>query len=57
MVATVFSYCSYKSCNNLSLRRLAFPEENNGSLKKIPNLSDPAEYSRLGLVVSCPLRV
>uniref|UniRef100_B6TZM6 Acyl-[acyl-carrier-protein] hydrolase n=1 Tax=Zea mays TaxID=4577 RepID=B6TZM6_MAIZE len=30
--------------------RLAFPEENNGSLKKIPNLSDPAEYSRLGLV-------
>ncbi|PWZ38529.1 Oleoyl-acyl carrier protein thioesterase 1, chloroplastic [Zea mays] len=30
--------------------RLAFPEENNGSLKKIPNLSDPAQYSRLGLV-------
>nr|CAB3457507.1 unnamed protein product [Digitaria exilis] len=30
--------------------RLAFPEENNGSLKKIPILSDPAQYSRLGLV-------
>jgi hypothetical protein len=48
--------CSYKSCK-LSLSRLAFPEENNGSLKKIPNLSDPAQYSRLGLVVSSPLRV
>ncbi|KAF3631581.1 Oleoyl-acyl carrier protein thioesterase, chloroplastic [Capsicum annuum] len=30
--------------------RLAFPEENNGSLKKIPKLEDPAEYSKLGLV-------
>ncbi|KAG1363466.1 putative Oleoyl-acyl carrier protein thioesterase, chloroplastic [Cocos nucifera] len=30
--------------------RLAFPEEDNGSLKKIPKLEDPAEYSRLGLV-------
>ncbi|KAG6477321.1 oleoyl-acyl carrier protein thioesterase 1, chloroplastic-like [Zingiber officinale] len=30
--------------------RLAFPEENNGSLKKIPKLDDPAQYSRLGLV-------
>ncbi|KAL6846812.1 hypothetical protein ACP4OV_024260 [Aristida adscensionis] len=30
--------------------RLAFPEENNGSLKKIPILSDPAQHSRLGLV-------
>uniref|UniRef100_J3MYZ3 Acyl-[acyl-carrier-protein] hydrolase n=2 Tax=Oryza brachyantha TaxID=4533 RepID=J3MYZ3_ORYBR len=30
--------------------RLAFPEENNGSLKKIPILTDPAQYSRLGLV-------
>ncbi|KAL6601794.1 hypothetical protein ACP70R_006109 [Stipagrostis hirtigluma subsp. patula] len=30
--------------------RLAFPEENNGSLKKIPVLTDPAQYSRLGLV-------
>lgn len=57
MIVTVFSYCSYKSCNKLSLRRLAFPEENNGSLKKIPNLSDPAQYSRLGLVVSSPFRV
>jgi len=57
MIVTVFSCCSYKSCNKLPLCRLAFPEENNGSLKKIPNLSDPAQYSRLGLVVSCPLRV
>lgn len=32
--------------------RLAFPEENNNSLKKIAKLEDPAEYSRLGLVVS-----
>ncbi|PWA57469.1 oleoyl-acyl carrier protein thioesterase [Artemisia annua] len=30
--------------------RLAFPEENNNSLKKIAKLDDPAEYSRLGLV-------
>ncbi|XP_010927699.2 oleoyl-acyl carrier protein thioesterase 1, chloroplastic isoform X2 [Elaeis guineensis] len=30
--------------------RLAFPEEDNGSLKKIPKLEDPAEYSRLGLI-------
>ncbi|KAK1428483.1 hypothetical protein QVD17_17318 [Tagetes erecta] len=30
--------------------RLAFPEENNSSLKKISKLEDPAEYSRLGLV-------
>ncbi|KAI3694384.1 hypothetical protein L1987_77349 [Smallanthus sonchifolius] len=30
--------------------RLAFPEENDNSLKKIGKLEDPAEYSRLGLV-------
>ncbi|XP_068666049.1 oleoyl-acyl carrier protein thioesterase 2, chloroplastic-like [Aristolochia californica] len=30
--------------------RLAFPEENNKSLKKIPKLEDPAQYSRLGLI-------
>nr|XP_043635939.1 oleoyl-acyl carrier protein thioesterase, chloroplastic-like [Erigeron canadensis] len=30
--------------------RLAFPEKNNNSLKKIAKLEDPAEYSRLGLV-------
>ncbi|XP_076905896.1 oleoyl-acyl carrier protein thioesterase, chloroplastic-like [Bidens hawaiensis] len=30
--------------------RLAFPEEDNNSLKKIGKLEDPAEYSRLGLV-------
>ncbi|KAI3787904.1 hypothetical protein L2E82_00408 [Cichorium intybus] len=30
--------------------RLAFPEENNSSLKKIAKLEDPAEFSRLGLV-------
>ncbi|PKA47430.1 Oleoyl-acyl carrier protein thioesterase 2, chloroplastic [Apostasia shenzhenica] len=30
--------------------RLAFPEEENDSLKKIPKLEDPAEYSRIGLV-------
>ncbi|XP_076921766.1 oleoyl-acyl carrier protein thioesterase 1, chloroplastic-like [Bidens hawaiensis] len=30
--------------------RLAFPEENNNSLKKIAKLEDPAEYSTLGLV-------
>ncbi|THG09546.1 hypothetical protein TEA_007460 [Camellia sinensis var. sinensis] len=30
--------------------RLAFPEENNGSLKKISKLEDTAQYSRLGLV-------
>ncbi|XP_071689386.1 oleoyl-acyl carrier protein thioesterase, chloroplastic-like [Rutidosis leptorrhynchoides] len=30
--------------------RLAFPEENNNSLKKIAKLNDPAEYSTLGLV-------
>ncbi|KAG6530031.1 hypothetical protein ZIOFF_012252 [Zingiber officinale] len=29
---------------------LSFPEENNGSLKKIPKLDDPSQYSRLGLV-------
>lgn len=29
--------------------RLAFPEENNGSLKKIAKLDDPARYSKLGL--------
>ncbi|KAL8484209.1 hypothetical protein ACS0TY_026782 [Phlomoides rotata] len=29
--------------------RLAFPEENNGSLKKIAKLDDPAEYSKVGL--------
>lgn len=30
--------------------RLAFPEANNSSLKKIAKLEDPAQYSRLGLV-------
>ncbi|KAJ9543403.1 hypothetical protein OSB04_023110 [Centaurea solstitialis] len=30
--------------------RLAFPEENSSSLKKIVKLEDPAEYSTLGLV-------
>ncbi|XP_062024489.1 oleoyl-acyl carrier protein thioesterase 1, chloroplastic-like [Rosa rugosa] len=30
--------------------RLAFPEKNNSSLKKIAKLEDPAQYSRLGLV-------
>ncbi|KMZ58421.1 Acyl-ACP Thioesterase (Chloroplastic) [Zostera marina] len=30
--------------------RLAFPEENSGSLKKIPKLEFPAQHSRLGLV-------
>ncbi|XP_058093281.1 oleoyl-acyl carrier protein thioesterase 1, chloroplastic-like [Magnolia sinica] len=30
--------------------RLSFPEEDNSSLKKIPKLGDPAQYSRLGLV-------
>ncbi|KAJ0972581.1 hypothetical protein J5N97_020540 [Dioscorea zingiberensis] len=30
--------------------RLAFPEEDNASLKKIPKLEDPAQYSRLGLI-------
>ncbi|XP_077212247.1 oleoyl-acyl carrier protein thioesterase 2, chloroplastic-like [Tasmannia lanceolata] len=30
--------------------RLAFPEEDNSSLKKIPKLEDPAQYSRLRLV-------
>ncbi|CAF1857167.1 unnamed protein product [Brassica oleracea var. botrytis] len=29
--------------------RLAFPEENNSSLKKIPKLEDPAQYSMLEL--------
>lgn len=29
--------------------RLAFPEEDNNSLKKIPKLEDPAQHSRLGL--------
>jgi len=31
--------------------RLAFPEENNRSLKKIPKLEDPAQYSMIGLKV------
>ncbi|KAF4383106.1 hypothetical protein F8388_009137 [Cannabis sativa] len=30
--------------------RLAFPEENNSSLRKIPKLEDPAEYHTQGLV-------
>ncbi|GAV70723.1 Acyl-ACP_TE domain-containing protein [Cephalotus follicularis] len=30
--------------------RLAFPEENNSSLKKLPKLRDPAQYARLGLM-------
>lgn len=30
--------------------RLAFPEDNNRSLKKISKLEDPAQHSRLGLV-------
>nr|UQT18322.1 fatty acid thioesterase A2 [Pelargonium x hortorum] len=30
--------------------RLAFPEANNSSLRKIPKLEDPAQYSRLGLM-------
>ncbi|CAI9107402.1 OLC1v1006747C1 [Oldenlandia corymbosa var. corymbosa] len=30
--------------------RLAFPEENNASLKKIAKLEDPAQYSKVGLV-------
>ncbi|GJU37604.1 acyl-ACP thioesterase [Tanacetum coccineum] len=29
---------------------LAFPDDNNNSLKKIPKLEDPAAYSRLGLM-------
>ncbi|CAK9140929.1 unnamed protein product [Ilex paraguariensis] len=30
--------------------RLSFPEENNGSLRKISKLEDPGHYSKLGLV-------
>ncbi|XP_039155525.1 oleoyl-acyl carrier protein thioesterase 1, chloroplastic [Eucalyptus grandis] len=30
--------------------RVAFPEKNNGSLKKIDKLEDPGQYSRLGLL-------
>nr|UQT18321.1 fatty acid thioesterase A1 [Pelargonium x hortorum] len=30
--------------------RLAFPEKNNSSLRKISKLEDPAQYSRLGLM-------
>ncbi|KAL3616328.1 hypothetical protein CASFOL_039718 [Castilleja foliolosa] len=30
--------------------RLAFPEENNASMKKIAKLHDPAQYSKVGLV-------
>ncbi|KAI4356365.1 hypothetical protein L6164_000394 [Bauhinia variegata] len=30
--------------------RLAIPEENNNSFKKIPKLEDPVQYSRVGLV-------
>ncbi|KAG7025417.1 Oleoyl-acyl carrier protein thioesterase 2, chloroplastic [Cucurbita argyrosperma subsp. argyrosperma] len=30
--------------------RLAFPEENSSSLKKIPKLEDPGHYSRIGLM-------
>ncbi|KAL6967997.1 oleoyl-[acyl-carrier-protein] hydrolase [Sarracenia purpurea var. burkii] len=30
--------------------RLSFPEENNGSLKKISKLADPAQFSRVGMV-------
>ncbi|CAL0304538.1 unnamed protein product [Lupinus luteus] len=30
--------------------RLAIPEENSNSLKKIPKLEDPAQYSKVGLV-------
>lgn len=37
--------------------RLAFPKENNGSLKKIAKLEDPAEYSRLGMVVSVIFKI
>ncbi|PKU84704.1 fatty acyl-ACP thioesterase A [Dendrobium catenatum] len=37
--------------NAQQLSILAFPEEND-SLKKITKLKDPADYSRLGLVVS-----
>lgn len=47
-------FCS-RCCSMLSFGcfgRLAFPEENNGSLRKIPKLEDRAEYSRHGLVVS-----
>ncbi|KAL6555643.1 hypothetical protein OROHE_007315 [Orobanche hederae] len=33
-----------------AFRRLAFPEENNASLKKIDKLNDPAQYSKVGLV-------
>ncbi|KAL6011302.1 Oleoyl-acyl carrier protein thioesterase 2, chloroplastic [Asimina triloba] len=33
-----------------SAPRLAFPEEDSSSLKKIPKLEDPAQYYRLGLV-------
>ncbi|KAG6526221.1 oleoyl-acyl carrier protein thioesterase, chloroplastic-like [Zingiber officinale] len=35
---------------DVKVLRLSFPEENNGSLKKIPKLDDPSQYSRLGLV-------
>ncbi|XP_078176427.1 oleoyl-acyl carrier protein thioesterase 1, chloroplastic-like [Carex rostrata] len=31
--------------------RLAFPEKNNRSLRKIPMLNEPAEYSQLGLML------
>lgn len=36
---------------NFTFYRSVFPEENNGSLKKIPHLVEPPEYSQLGLVV------
>lgn len=37
--------------------RLAFPEDNNRSLKKISKLEDPAQHSRLGLVVRCSVNL
>lgn len=37
--------------------RLAFPEENNASLKKIAKLDDPAQYSKVGLVVRLHTRL
>lgn len=48
-VLTKYQFLANSSCDNIC--RLAFPEENNKSLRKIPKLEDPSQYSKLGLVV------
>ncbi|KAK2662762.1 hypothetical protein Ddye_001336 [Dipteronia dyeriana] len=49
-ILRIFFENGLRNSSIFSCGRLAFPEENNSSLRKISKLEDPAQHSRLGLM-------